>query len=107
MVARIPRLVVIELIPRLFVLFVIANREWLIQVVCILFVDLVDAVRVVSFSHLFASILVIGVGLAVALLVLFKGRWLRATYTKCFCSISFHPGPPSLRALTRSTSSAW
>jgi hypothetical protein len=29
------------------------------------------------------------------------------TYTKCLEGTSFHPGPPSLRALTRSISSAW
>jgi hypothetical protein len=30
----------------------------------------------------------------------------QGTYTKCFWGTSFQPGPPSLRALTRSTSSA-
>jgi hypothetical protein len=33
MVTSIPRLVAIELILRLFIFFVIADREWLVQIV--------------------------------------------------------------------------
>lgn len=36
-----------------------------------------------------------------------KCKSLYITYTKCLGGTSFHPGPPSFRALTRSTSSAW
>jgi len=38
--------------------------------------------------------------------LLFGTEYGGETYTKCLEGTSFHPGPPSLRALTRSTSSA-
>lgn len=82
MVACIPRLVVTELILRLLVLFVVTDREWLIQVVRIVFVHMVNAVRVVSFSHLFASSLLIGVCLTAAVLVLFRERRLHVDLHK-------------------------
>ena len=108
-ITRIPWLVMIKLILRLLVFFfIVTNSEWLVQIVSLGLVDVVNAVWVVSLSHLFCSAFVVRVCFTILIVSLGpKLHGQRIAYTKCFCSISFHPGPPSLRALTRSISSAW
>ena len=74
MVTRIPWLVMIKLILRLLVFFfIVTNSEWLVQIVSLGLVDVVDAVWVVSFSHLFRSAFVIGICFAAALSVFVHG----------------------------------
>jgi hypothetical protein len=71
MVARFPRLVMTELILRFLVFFlIITNCEWLIQVVSLVLIDMVDAIWVIPFSHLFRSAFVVGICLATRLSVL-------------------------------------
>lgn len=66
----------VKLVLRFLVLFIIiiiiTNGEWLIQVVSLGLVDVVNAVWIVSFSHLFCSAFVIRICFAAALLVLVR-----------------------------------
>jgi hypothetical protein len=72
MVAGFPGLIVTKLILGFLVLFIISNGERLVQVVCLIFVDVVDAVRVISFSHFFPCTFFVGVCFTTILSVLTK-----------------------------------
>lgn len=71
-----------ELILRFLVFFIIIITyfEWLIQVVSLILIDVVDAVWVIAFSHLFRSAFVFRICLATALSVLVH-------YTQSMCDL--------------------
>jgi hypothetical protein len=72
MVACFPGLIVTELILRFLVLLIVTDCEGLVQVVRLVFVDVVNAVWIVSFSHLFPCTFFVGI----CLTTVFISLWL-------------------------------